>query len=488
MKTIQAKFKATGLATVLIFVLAACASDSKKTADPTARGASVVPSTPGAERKAGFVLRPFFEKTLPNGLRLLFIEDKNLPYISYYLMFKTGSTSDPIGYAGLSSIVAELLEKGTSKRNAEKVAEQLGLLGADFDASSSPDFSTISTAALSTDSRALLDIFEEIVLQPAFSDGEVERVRKQILAGIEKRVDSPDAFADMAWDDYLYDTHAYARPVSGTLRSVKAIKRRHVIKHYLHHYRPGNAMMAVIGQWDESLVSEIERRFGGWEARPLPDEPQPAWQGPKDIQIRVVDKPGLAQTQIRIGNKGIRRKNDDFLTLRVANTILGGAFASRLNSRIRKDLGLTYSIYSGFDARADEGAFEISTFTKNESTGQTVTEALAILKTYKEKGVTSEEVAAAKGYMRGVFPTTIETAEKLANSLLLLRRYGVPDSYLGDYLEKLDDISTSDVNRVIKKYFDDRNLKILIYSEAPKVVPQLQSLGIVEVRKASEYP
>ena len=172
--------------------------------------------------------------------------------------------------------------------------------------------------------------------------------------------------------------------------------------------------------------------------------------------------------------------------LRLANTILGGAFASRLNSRIRRDLGLTYNIGSHFDALQDTGPFEISTFTKNQTVGQTVSETLKILSDFKANGVTSDEVDSTKGYLKGIFPSAIETPEKLAFNLMILRFYELPDTYLTNYLRNIDRISASDVNRAIKKHIDDKNLKVLVYTSAETVLPQLEPIGKVEVKKAQD--
>lgn len=447
----------------------------------------------GKSSKSGYQLPPYEEKVLPNGLRVLFVPDKALPYVSYSLLVRVGGVQDPAGLAGLSSMVAELLDKGTHKRTAPQIAAEIGQMGADFDASAASEYSIVNASALSTQADPLLKNLLDIVTSPTFSDVEVERLRKQMLASIQRRVDNPDAFSDLAFDAFMYGEHPYARAISGDLKSVKAIKKKNIIQHYLRYYRPNNSILAVIGQYTPELAVKIEKEFGAWQSRQVaaPTYPQPpAIQG---RQTLLVDKPGLVQAQIHMGHIGIKRQNQDFIALRVANTILGGAFASRLNDRIRKDLGLTYSIGSSFDARLDAGPFEISTFTKNESVAQTVSESLKVLADFRAKGVTNAEVNMAKGYLKGIFPTAIETPEKLALNLMLLRFYSIPDSYLTNYLRDVDNLSASDINAVIRTYFHDDNLKILVYTNAAKAKAQLQTLadqkviGNLEVKKAADY-
>lgn len=438
------------------------------------------------DSKSGYRLRPFEEKTLENGLKILYVPDEALPYISLSLMVRSGAAQDPENQPGLASFVAEMLDKGTRKRSATQIADELGKLGADFDASASADYSLVSLSGLSHHGEQMLGNLAEIVMQPVFSDVEIERTRKNFLAQIERRLDHPDVFASNAFSQYLYGSHAYAHPAIGTEKSVRSLKKKNIIQHYLRFYRPNNTLLAVVGKITPEFKSKVETAFGAWEKREIPTVPFGKVPEIKGVQIELIDKPGLVQTQIRMGELGIKRQDPDFLALRIGNTILGGAFASRLNDRIRKDLGLTYSISSAFDARADVGPFGISTFTKNQSVGQVVSESVKVLAEFKSGGVTKEEVERAKGYLKGVFPSAIETAEKLAFNLMALRLYGIPDSYLTNYLSDIDSLSTSDINRAIRSHIDEKNIKVVVFSNAAEARPQLEKLGTIEVKQASE--
>lgn len=468
----------------ILLAFICCATSACGSAPQKSRVGDTVFTAPSA---SGFRLRPYGEKALPNGLKVLYVEDSSLPYVSLSLMLKTGSSSDPAALPGLSFFVAEMLDKGTAKRSALELADELGRIGAEFSTSVISDATIVSGSSLSLHGDRLLSMFTEAVMQPTFSEHEVTRMRKQILAAIEKRVDNADALADLAWEDFLFKSHPYSKPLLGTSRSVQAVKRKNVIQHYLRQYRPNNAILAVTGKLTPELMTKVEQAFGAWEARDVPAVRYPGFPKIEKVQIRLVDNPALVQAQIRMGHKGIKRTNDDFIPLRVMNTILGGAFASRLMSRVRKELGLTYGISSSFDARLDFGPFEISTFTKNESTGQAITETMKVLEKFRAEGATDEEVKRAKGYLKGVFPTAIETAEKFAYNLLMLRLYGIPDTYLTNYLRDIDRVSAGDVNRMIQKYVDPANMKVLVYSSAKAVLPQLQPIGIVEVKKASDF-
>lgn len=427
-------------------------------------------------------LRPYTEKTLSNGLRVLLVDDKSLPYISYGMILKTGAASDPAGQKGLSQFAAALLEKGAGSRTATQIADELGFLGSSFDVSVDEDFVYLSTSGLSSSRDKLLELFAQIVTSPTFAQAEVERMRKQILAHLVQRKDEPDTVADLAFKSFLFGDHPYGHSVAGRAADIKSVKRRDLIRHYLQHYRPNNAILSVTGQYGPDIIAQLEQKFSDWNARDIPPAEVPPVPVITGVQIELIEKPELAQTQIMLGHAGVQRANPDFLKVRVANTILGTGFTSRLVNQIRDNLGLTYSISSDFDARRGAGPFVVSTFTRHDKVKETLSEILRLLTQFRDAGVTETELATAKGYLRGHFLRSIETAEKVAFSLLILRLYGIPDSYLTEYRANLERITLAEINGVIKNYVRPEAIKVVVHSTAA-VLPQLQGLG--EIRQKS---
>lgn len=477
--------KKLSVSVLALMSLSACSSSPEKSMVETGASGAVAKSL----SVGSYQLPRFAEKTLPNGLRLLFVPDEKLPYISFSMMVAAGAARDSEDQQGTAAFVAELLDKGTVRRSATAIASDLGDLGAEFEASTDYDDTQIQLSGLAIHREQLLRNLVEVVTQPAFSDVEIERLRQQTLAGIERRRDKPDSFASRTFESYLFGHHPYGHAAEGTKASIQALRKKQVIRFFLANYRPNNSMLAVVGQFTPSFQAEVEKALSAWQKHDVAPMNWPPLLTEKGRHIRVVNKSDLVQSQIRIGHYGIRRANEDFLAIRVANTVLGGAFASRLNSRVRKELGLTYSTSSHFDSRIDTGSFEIDTFTKTETTGRTVSECVSVLSRFHDEGITAEELSAAKSYLKGIFPTAIETPEKLANNLLALRLYGIPDSYLTNYLTSIDGLTLSEVNRVIKKYFTADDLKIVVYGNAAAVTPQLKSqTGIhdVEVKEAAE--
>lgn len=435
----------------------------------------------------GFKLRPYETVTLQNGLKVLLVRDDSLPSLSLMMLVKVGGSFDPKGKAGLSSLVAETLDKGTSKRTTLELADSLGQVGASFGASASADYTMISASALSFHEAQLLTDFSEIVLEPSFSESEVRRVRREVLASLQRLVDEPDDFAGVIFQSYLFGDHPYAKSAAGNAKDVKSIQRKDIIRFYKQYYRPNNAMLAVVGKFSDNIVEQLNQKFAGWQQRPVDNLSFPAAPQISGIDLKLIDKGDLKQSQIRIGHVGIRRTDPDFLALRVANTILGGAFSSRLMDEIREKRGLTYSIGSFFDARRVEGPFIVSTFTRHEKVGETLRETLRILKELRERGITTEELSTAKAYLKGVFPQSLETAEAYAQNLLLLQFYGIGDDYLRNYLRNIDRLSEKDINTALQKHLKPDQLKILVYSPSQQVLTQVKGIGPVKVTSYRDY-
>ncbi|UOF02767.1 M16 family metallopeptidase [Bdellovibrio reynosensis] len=453
--------KASSLALTLPLicsVMVACSSTGSK--DSAKAPAGYVTKGNGS-----FTLQPYKTVTLDNGLKIVFIRDTSLPRISLTMMLKTGTMQEPAQQAGLNALTAYLLEQGSQSRDAMKIADDFGQLGSSIDISAGADITTVYADSLNVSSDFLLDLFADVTMNPAFKEGEINRIRAQMVAALQKKVDNPSAFANLKMDQYLFGNHPYGRDENGTIEGLKGITKQDIIKHYLTFYRPNNASLAVVGNFKEDFEKRVQEQFSKWGKRSIPiikAEAPPVIDG---LKVKLVVKKGLQQTQIRIGQIGISRVDKEYLTLRLANEVLGGSFASRLNQKVRDDLGLTYSIYSYFDVKKEPGSFEVSTFTKNETAGKTLEEALAVIRNYVEKGADDKEVDASKNQLVGQFPRAIETADRLAYNLLALDFYGISVDYLLNFNKTVNSISNKESNAALKQTLNPEKLKVLVYGD-----------------------
>lgn len=453
-----------------VVLVAGCSSSGKKDRAPAAE----------------FQVRKFETQTLKNGLVVMWIPDQTLPYVSMQLMVKAGSSQDLAGKEGMAGFTAAMLEKGAGKRNAEQIADDLEQIGASFGVDVEPDYTIAAISSLSFDKDNTLKQFREIVLEPTFPQSEINRQKKLLLAGLQKLADRPDDFSEYLFPRFLFGQHPYGHS-SGTPKSVKKISRVDLTRYYSTNFAPSNSVLAVVGQYDAAWKSEVVKAFESWKTRPLipSDVPDfPKWTG---TELMLVDRADLNQAQIQIGFKGIPRNIPDYLELRAALKILGESFGSRLFEAVRVKRGLTYHIHAWFDPRLKPGPMGIYTFTRVDKIGETVDETLKTYREFVKAGVTDAEVDTVKALMKGQFPRAFETPEALAKQLLILNRYGVPTSYLTNYLADLDAMNKESINATIQRYFDPENLRILVYAPRSKAEESLKKLGKLEVREYKEF-
>ncbi len=427
------------------------------------------------------ILNPYKTSKLSNGLNVLYVSDEKLPYISLSVFLKSGYASDPKGLSGLTSATLELLNKGTANKTATQISEEIEQMGAEFDVSVAEDYSTISIEGLAWQEDKVFSILSELLLKPKYDETEIQRHKSKISAMLVQRLDQASYLASDIFQTYYYGEHPYAQRDIGSLDTVKKIDRKAILEQYNKIVRPNESWLVIVGKYSPDINTKVEKYFGTWQAQDLQKIEYPAIPEIKGRQILLVDKADAAQAEIRIGHVGTERNDPDHLATNLANSILGQGFTSRLVDRIRDQLGLTYSINSGMNHKLYGSNFLIRTFTQNARVGQTVSEILKVYETFNKEGVTTKEMQMAKDYMIGVFPSLVETAERTAYNLMILRLFGVSDDYLLNYQKNVSKLTAEEVNKTIRDNFKPDNLKIVIVGKKSEVLPQLKDLGKIEV-------
>ena len=428
-------------------------------------------------------LPPINQTTLDNGLKVIVIEQHELPVVAFRLVLKSGSAFDPAGKAGLADLTAGLLRKGTAAKNATQIAEAIDFVGGSLDAGSDRDATFASCRVLSKHFDTGLALLSDVILNPTFKEDEIERLRKQTLAGIRQQKDDPGSVAEEKFREYVFGNHPYGQPNEGTEESITTITRDDIVGFHRKYYVPNNAVLAVVGDVKNAeVIKKIKAKLSLWsrvEVTPPSLVETPSITG---HQILLVDKPDLTQTYIKIGHLGIDRKSPDYFPVRVMNYILGGGgFASRLMDEVRAKRGLTYDIHCNFDSYKLKGAFEISSYTRNDSTASAIRAIIEEIKKMRDQGVTDKELSETKSFYSGYFPLQFETPEQIATQILNVEIYDLGEDYIQKYVQRINAVTKEDVLRVAQKYLDPDNLKLVVVSKAEQVKASLEPLGTVEV-------
>ncbi len=422
--------------------------------------------------------------TLDNGLRVIMVEHHELPIVAIELMVKAGSVHEPGGKPGLAHIVTQLLREGTRTKGSLEISESIDFIGGSLSVDCGHDSSSVTTTALVKHFETILELLSEVARFPAFKAKEIELHRDKTITAILREKDNKALIAGRHFSEMLYGEHPYAHPPIGTTKGLKTITRDEIIQFHKTHYLPNNSILTVVGDIDyDKTLAGIKEIFGDWKSGAISKQTLPPVPKIDGYKIRIVNKPDLTQTEIRLGHMGIARDDPDYFALMLLNHIFGRGPASRLYTKVRSEKGLTYGANSGFAARKLRGPFYIRTYSKNETAIETLLVVLDELKKLKSGGVTKEELASAKSFYVGHYPLSMETAAQIASKIIVQEFYGLPEDYTDKYLENVMAVSMEDIEGAIKRVLDPGNMVITLVSKSEEILKEAKALGEVELRE-----
>ncbi|MHC4636141.1 MAG: M16 family metallopeptidase [Planctomycetota bacterium] len=341
------------------------------------------PGRAGVKRPGGYPTEPplakiqaakltpdFKSRILDNGLKVLVVPNREVPFITVQLGILNGAWTE--NKAGTAAMTMRMLTKGTSRYSEAELADELETYAISLSGSGGMDTSSVVLSCLTEQIERGMDLMGEVVFEPTFPEEEFFKLRKQILTSLAVSSAEPDYIAERELRQQMYGEHPYSRTATGEIEDVNGLKVSDLQQWWKRFSRPDSSVLIFAGDINENKAYELAvKTFGGWKA----DEPKPAIKLPEIAQpsgthIYIVDKPGSTQSQIRAAQPGITRRDDGYFVSRLVSNYFGWAFNSRLNEVIRVQKGLTYGAWGGFTARRFAGDFKIGTFTKTETTGE----------------------------------------------------------------------------------------------------------------------
>ncbi|MGB8323294.1 MAG: pitrilysin family protein [Candidatus Acidiferrum sp.] len=447
---------------------------------------SVLPSPTTAQK---LQIPPHEKVVLKNGLTVLLLEKRGVPMIDIAGIVKAGALADPVGQEGLASTTAGLLRKGTKARTAQQFSSDIDFIGGSFDAEAGADYSSISAEFLRKDTAKGLELVADALLHPTFPQAEVDKLLAQSIDGVKAAKDSAGQVIFEYYTGYLYDGKEYGRPSGGDEASLAKIRRDAIVKFYDSYYTPGNLILAVAGDFDAAdMKTKLEQTFGGWTGKTASAIKANAMAAVKGKKLLLIDKSELPQTFFAIGNMGIAETDPDRVAIRVVNTVFGARFTSMLNEALRVESGLTYGATSFFDPHKEPGPFVMFSYTKNETTTQAIDMALDVLKKLHADGVTTEQLASAKSFIKGQFPPTIETSAQLARVIASHEYYSLDDSEVNDLEARVDAVTPEIAKRVIAKHFPQDDLVFVLIGKAAEIGPAVKKYAAKEDTRSITAP
>jgi zinc protease len=438
---------------------------------------------------------PVETRTLDNGLKLMIVEHHELPVADFMLVLGSGVAMEQAAQAGVARLTAEMLTEGTKTRNSLQIADQMAYLGVQVGASLSSEnpweSSMVSLHSPTGQLDSALALFSDIVLNPSFPAQEFDRLQKQRLTDLLQRKDYGPAIASEAFAAIIFGaSHPYGRTTSGTEASVKGLKVSDLQLYYQTNYRPNNATLIVVG---DVKPGDIERRiktlFGNWQK----SEITPPTYGVSTMggatMVYIVDKPGAAQSSLKLGGIGVPRSTKDYFALEVMNTILGGSFTSRLNYNLREIHGYTYGAHSFFDMRKEAGPFVAQAEVVTAKTDSALIEFMKELRAIRET-VPEEDLSKAKRYLQLQLPSSFETTGGIAGQLVPVSVFGLPLDYYNSYVQNIEAVTAADVQRVAKQYVNPDSISVIVVGDRKLIESRIRKLniGAISIRDLTGKP
>jgi zinc protease len=417
--------------------------------------------------------------TLPNGLTLTVVEMHKVPVVDVQILVDAGAARDPSTLPGLATFTATMLQQGAGVRGALDVADEAAFLGAQLTTAASFDGASASIHAPKRRLEGALDLLADVVLRPSFADSEVARQRQLRAAQLVQQRDEPVTVANVAFPAIVYGRgHPYGHPVNGTDSATAQLARDGVAEFYRTYYRPNGARVLIVG--DVTLAEArrlVAARFGGWERGDVPAFPSAPAPPGAPRAVYLIDKPGAAQSVIRIGHVGPVRTTPDWFALDVLNTIVGGAFTSRLNQNLRETHGYTYGAFSQFAPRRLTGAFVALASVVTAKTDSSLIEFLRELRRIRDEPVAAPELAKAKAYLTLGLPGDFETTGGAAARFRELVTFGLPLDYYDHYVERINAVTAADVQRVARQYIDPDHFDIVVVGDKSQIETGIKALN-----------
>ena len=448
------------------------AADRSKLPEPSA---SPEPIFPAAQRAK-----------LSNGVNVVVAERHDMPIVNIALTFDAGTAADQGTIPGTASLTMNMLDEGTTSRNSLAISEDLARLGATLNTGANLDMSTISMSTLKTTLDSSLGLMADVLLHPSFPDADLARLKKLQIAQIQREKSQPVQAALRVLPTILYGAnHAYAGSLNGTgtEESVPRITRADLVKYHDTWLRPNNATVIVVG--DTTLAEmqpKLEKLFAGWSGGSIPKKNITTATLPAKPSVYLIDKPGAIQSVLVASVLAPPKANPMEQAIEAMDTVLGGAFISRLNMNLREDKHWSYGATSFVNPARAQRIFLAYSPVQSDKTKESLVEMSKELKQIvADKVITADEAAMAKANLTLTLPGSLETSNEVTQSLSNIVRYDLPYDYYQTYAGRVKALTVNDLNKAAQEVVRPENLTWVIVGDRAKIEQGIRDLNLGEL-------
>ena len=421
---------------------------------------------------------------LSNGLPVLLVGMHEVPVVEVILVVRAGATADPSGREGLAEMTADMLDEGAGGKDALALADAIDYLGAQLETEATWDASTVRLRVPVARFADALPVMADIALRPDFPEAELERLRKEALTDLLQARDVPGRIASRALARAVFGPgHRYGRPQEGDAASIASFTAGELRTFHAARYSPSAAMLVVVGDVSSAMMPQLEKVFGAWSRR-ASELAAPLVPAPRQLEGRtvwLVDKPGAAQSAIRVGRVGPSWADPGYAAAEVMNTLLGGSFTSRLNDNLREQHGYSYGAGSAFQRFRTGGLFFASSDVQTDKTAPSLTEFVKELARIRTPA-TLEEIERARSYTAlgygGEFETTVQVARRMVDKVV----FDLPDGFFEAFSPQALAVDTSGLEQAARATIEPGKVAVVVVGDRAKVEAPLRALNLGSLR------
>ena len=437
----------------------------------------------------GFRFPASHKQQLANGLCLWSLEQRALPVVTFVLVLPVGSAADPEGRHGLVALTGDMLDEGSGDRSAIDVHEALARIGARFDTEVNADATVLTLTTLARFRARGLSLLADCVVRPRLDARDFERVRHLRAMRLKQLRDVPSAVADWLFMRVLYGSHPYGHLALGSEAALQRMSLDDVVVFHRAACVPSGATLIAVGDIDADGLRQLAAdAFGEWST-PAGDGGAAGFRdagraaGPVLVpdRLTIVDKPGAAQSEVRIGHVGVARDIPEYHALVVLNTILGGQFVSRVNLKLRQEKGYTYGARTAFDFRRRPGPFLLQAAVQTGVTADAIHDAMGELGAIRtDRPPTPPELDLARAALTRGYARNFETPDQIARALAQLVLYGLPDNCFDEFVPKVWEVDVEAARAAAVSHLHPDRMVTVIVGDSDAIRPLLAREGFGE--------
>jgi zinc protease len=413
--------------------------------------------------------------TLDNGLEVALVQWGTMPKVRVTLTARTGNGFEKATEVWLADLTGDLIREGTTTRTAAQISEEAARMGGSLTIAVGPDTTTIGGDVLSEYGRQMVELVADVVRNPKFPESELPRLKANLTRNLAVALGEPQQIALQKFRAVMYGDHPYGR-VFPTEEMIKGYTPAQIQQFYKATYGAGRTRLYVVGRFDSPAVeATIRKAFAGWDKGAAPNV-EPA-RPSSTRAVHIVDRPGAPQSTVILGAPTIDPSSPDFIPMTVMDSILGGAFASRITKNIRENKGYTYSPFSELSVRYRDAYWAENADVTTTVTGPSIKEILAEIDKLQSEPPTKEELSGIQNYLAGTYILQNSSRQGIINQLSYMDLHGLPPTYASTYVKQVYAVTPEQVMEMAKKHIPDDRATIVIVGDRKVIEEQVKGFG-----------